>query len=150
MKKRFWQRMVSVSTRMYTLLVAVFAFCLMMDGSMIMPVQLLKLLGMALAIGLVTALRMELDERQWMLRLSFMVKRLIFVPVYFGITLVSLLNLKYPFESAKEDIWMIVAGFCGGFILTSFIKYIKERKNERKLNLALESFQDEVVQEGLE
>ena len=150
MKKRFWQRMVSVSTWMYTLLVAVFAFCLMMDGSMIMPVQLLKLLGMALAIGLVTALRMELDELQWMLRLSFMVKRLIFVPVYFGITLVSLLNLKYPFESAKEDIWMIVAGFCVGFILTSFIKYIKERKNERKLNLALESFQDEVVREELE
>ena len=144
MKKRFLWRVIQLSTKMYTMLVVTFTFIMLIEECMISPIQLLKLLGMSIAIEVVTAFRMEVEERQWMLRLPVMLKRMLFIPVYYAITVITILNLGQPFDPAKENIWSITGGFAFGLVATLLFKYWKEKKKETDLNLALATFQEDL------
>lgn len=143
MKKRFLWRVIQISSKMYAMLVITFTFIAMAEECMIMPLQLIKFLGMSIAIGVITALRMEFDECQWMMRLSFVIKRMLFALIYYFITFVTLLNLGHPLEEGKEDIWVITGGFAAGLLVSGIFMHVREKKKEKDFNLALETFQGE-------
>lgn len=131
--------------QMFSLLVLIYCTASYLDHSMIAIREIYLLFGMACATGGLTILRMILDEKQFMVRLSYSVKRLIYAPFYLAVTLATLLQFGEPFENDREDAIIIVVSFAITFIVTGFIR---NRILKKRLQADMKKVQQ--YQKGLE
>lgn len=59
-----------------------------------------------------------------------LLKRILFAPLYLGVTLFTLLNLGYPFENSWDEVLFITVIFVLGFVSSSFLA-LPSAKNRR-------------------
>lgn len=117
-----------ISAVFYAILTMILSLACYLGEVMIGPVQSFRLALMAGSIAAVTILREQLDKKQWMMRISYFVKRLIAAPVYLAITLLTYYNFGYPMDDFSEDAILIIISFCLAFLIFGGIRSIYERR----------------------
>ena len=92
--KRHILLFVNVVTRFFTVVtiaivavLTVAGHCHTHEGMDFSLVQIIKIFILACVLGMITVIRVSLENKKWMLRLSFIQKRWIFFPLYLGATL---------------------------------------------------------------
>lgn len=146
---KFVKNSIKFITPFFTILMLAFSIALYIDGALIHPLQTVKLFVMALAIGTLTALRKELDFKKWMLKLSYGLKRIIFLPLYLIITLITLLNMGCPFKFDLHDACFITIVFIITFIVSCVITYSLERKRRDEYTQALGKYKKKIEDEKI-
>ena len=121
----------------YTATTAVYSFCMLMDGAEVQARQYLMLFGMFAVLCLITFLRALLDRSQWGLRQHYLTKRILFAPLYLGVTLLTLLNFGYPFENSREDFLFITVVF----VLSFAVSLPFAKKQEKQYDRMLQDYQ---------
>ena len=139
--KQTAKQLVSHMAVLYTATTAAFSFCMYMEGTAVEPRQYLRLFGMFSALWVITFLRAVLDRFQWGLRQHYLLKRILFAPLYLGITLWTLLRFGYPFENSAEDALFIAGVFFLAFAVSLIFKLPSDKKQEQQLQQILKSYQ---------
>ena len=129
---------------LYTAVTAAFSFFMYMDGAAVEPRQYLRLLGMFAVLWGITFLRALLDRFQWGLRQHYLLKRLLFAPLYLGVTLWTLLHFGAPFENSLEDALFIEIVFSVCFVVSLILLYPSARKQEQQLDRLLKAYQSQL------
>lgn len=135
---------IKIITPFFTVLMLDISIVLYIVGDLIHPLQVVKLFIMSLALGMLTALRKELDSKKWMIKLSYSVKRIIFLPLYLIITLITLLNLGAPFKFRLQGVCFISIVFIIAFIISCFFTYLLERKRKEEYTQALGKYKKKI------
>lgn len=146
---KFVKNLIKYTTPLFTVLILDISIPLYLDGTSIHPSQVIKLFIMSLALGMLTALRKELDNKKWMLRLSYSVKRIIFFPLYFIITIITLLNLGDPFDFSYLGICIVTVIFIIMFIILCFFTYSLEKKKRQDYTQALGKYKEKLEDEKI-
>ena len=131
----------------YTAVTAAFSFCMFMDGAEVQARQYLILFGMFAALWLITFLRALLDRFQWGLRQHYLLKRIVFAPLYLGVTLLTLLHFGYPFENSWEDALFITGIFAAGFVISLFVTLSFSKKQEKQYGQMLQDYQSHLQED---
>ncbi len=146
---KFVKSTIKITAPFFTVLMLDISIAFNIDGTFIHPLQVVKLFIMALAMGMLTALRKELDSKKWMLKLSYSFKRIVFLPLYFIITLVTLLNLGGPFNFNVQGVCFITIAFIITFIVSCIITYSLERKKREEYTQALGKYKKKIEDEKI-
>ena len=126
----------------YTVTTAIYSFAMLMDGSGVQAQQYLMLLGMFAALWLITFLRALLDRFQWGLRQHYLLKRILFAPLYLGVTLLTLLNFGYPFENSLKDGLFITVVFTVSLAVSLLLSLPSLKKREQQYDQMLKAYQN--------
>lgn len=132
---------------LYTATTAVYSFCMFMDGAQVQARQYLMLFGMFCILWMITFLRALLDRFQWGLRQHYLLKRILFAPLYLGVTLFTLLNFGYPFENSWDEVLFITVIFVLGFFISSFLALPSQKKQEKQFDQMLHDYQRHLKEE---
>lgn len=89
---------------------------------------------------MVTFLRALLDRFQWGLRRHYILKRVLFAPLYLNITLLTLINFGYPFENSWNDVFFIAVIFALGFVISLFLALPYAKKQEKQFDQILRKY----------
>ena len=133
----------------YTAVTVLFSICMYMDGGPVEALQYVKLFLMFGALWLLTFLRVLLDHCQWGLRRHYLLKRMLFMPLYLGVTLVTLLHFGYPFKTTVEDGIFITVCFLIAFMLSLLIWLPRAKKQEQVYSEILEVYQKKLEERNL-
>lgn len=145
--KKIIKQLISMYTLIYTITTALFSFSMMMDGVQVQAKQYLMLLGMFAVLWLITCFRALLDQWQWGLRQHFLLKRILFSPVYLGVTLVTMLNFGYPFENTFKDALFIIVVFTISFVIILILSLPIVKKQEEQFDQMLQAYQESIKEE---
>ncbi len=146
---KFIKNSIKIITPFFTVLMLDISIALYIVGDLIHPLQVVKLFIMSFVLGMLTALRKELDSKKWMLKLSYSLKRIIFLPLYLIITLITLLNLGAPFKFKLQGVCFTSIVFLIAFIVSCFITYSLERKRKEEYSQALDKYKKKIEDEKI-
>ena len=142
--KRIAEKLAFQFTGIYTAVTVLFSFCMAMEGAQVVAIQYLKLFLMFAFLWLITLGRCRLDQCQWGLRQHYLLKRLLFMPIYLGITLWTLLHFGDPFQNSAEDAGFIAVVFLTGFAVSLIIGLPRARRQEQQYDDMLKAYQKQL------
>ena len=128
----------------YTAVTVSFSFCMYMEGASVDALQYLKLFIMFLVLWGITFLRGLLDKFQWGLRQHYLLKRILFMPLYLGVTLWTLLHFGDPFENSLKDGIFIACVFLAAFAVSLLICLPRVRRQEQVYEEILQAYQEKL------
>lgn len=131
----------------YTVTTVIYSFCMLMDGARVQAGQYLMLFGMFVVLWLITCFRVLLDQFQWGLQQHYLLKRVLFAPLYLGVTLVTLLHFGYPFENSQEDVLFITVIFLIGFVISLALMLPSAKKQEKDFEQMLQAYQSQILED---
>ncbi|MDD2960298.1 MAG: hypothetical protein PHR92_17590 [Lachnospiraceae bacterium] len=145
--KMILKQLISKFSIIYTMTCVAYSLGSCIDRMEVQPEQYLKIFGLIVGCGVITYVRVLLDRKQWMLRLSFMTKRIIFAPFYLALTIAVLLNFGSLFEHKAEDVIFICIVFAVTFLLSCIVLYPRVKREEEEFNRALMRYKKTMEEE---
>ncbi len=136
---------VSIAAISFSVGILFMSIALAFGNIYIAPIKILKVWMAFFLMGIFTFFRIMFDTSKWALSKPFIIKNLLFMPLYLVTALVLAMDLiKDEVELAKGSLLLIYAGiFLVVFSVRQFIEYFRQKAKTELMNDALYNFQKE-------
>ncbi|MCL2322518.1 MAG: hypothetical protein FWC47_10520 [Oscillospiraceae bacterium] len=137
---------INILTRFFTYITFTYALIAVasQDAVPITKIQIIKIFITGCILGIITVVRAGLDNKKWMLRLSFIQKRLIFAPLY----LITLLLFIYNYFNLKSFNFKTILGysalFFALFVIVTIIANKKYKKDKLDLTKSITEYKNKI------
>jgi hypothetical protein len=118
--------------------IVLFSIGSIIDGTLIDPVDVLKLFGLFVAIGMVNYFRFYIDGSRWSMSKPSVLKNIIFAPIYLLLAMVFIVWITGTGD--VKTLAMVGAIFIVVFTVMQVIAYFIEKIKTDEMNDALKQF----------
>lgn len=133
-------------TRFFTGFVLVAAISSCWNDGAVDGMQIVGMFGLTCILGLITMVRIRLDKQKWMLKLSFLTKCWLFLPLY----LLATLGFLYQYGPFEAFGWEEILWCSGVFLLFAVVfsplGWLWHRAAKRQYTASVEEYKKKIEQ----